>query len=288
MVNASSTARVTAVQVVDPRFLGRPVHRLAEVAQRLHDDLERHWIQPFNRRHHAGLSLQELRFGPVAPTSQRWTAYAADAGTLQFTLDRAAALCLLGYRYGLTREQLPAACDPAAVGETSTEERLVRQLGRQWLALLLARCRDGLEATPAGSAMALPESLGAGPAPVSGWQLSFVLHDTETGIGGRGAMVLDLVWMERLFRWLEPVRSRRTREPREAARPFPHRLGLTLTARLLQQEMPLGRLLDLEVGQVLPVRLGATDVLIDDARLFTATVAERQGKLCLTSFQDSE
>jgi hypothetical protein len=46
MVNASSTARATAVQVVDPRFLGRPVHRLAEVARRLHDDLERHWIQP--------------------------------------------------------------------------------------------------------------------------------------------------------------------------------------------------------------------------------------------------
>jgi flagellar motor switch protein FliM len=71
----------------------------------------------------------------------------------------------------------------------------------------------------------------------------------------------------------------------ETARPFPHRLGLTLTARLLQQEMPLGRLLDLRPGEVLPVRLGATDVLIDDARLFTATVAERQGKLCLTSFK---
>jgi hypothetical protein len=49
--------------------------------------------------------------------------------------------------------------------------------------------------------------------------------------------------------------------------------------------MPLGRLLDLRPGEVLPVRLGATDVLIDDARLFTATVAERQGKLCLTSFK---
>lgn len=288
MVKLSSTARATAVQVVDPRFLGRPVHRLADVARRLHDDLERHWIQPFNRRHQAGLSLQGLSFGPVRPSAERWAAYAGDEGTLQFTLSRSAALCVLGYRYGLGREQLPAACDPAQVGETSTEERLVRQLGAQWLAVLLARCREGLEGSPSVESLQQPDCLGAGPAPVGGWQLSFALVDVASGVRGEGAMVLDVVWMERLFRWLEPGRPRRGREPREAARPFAHRLGLTLTARLLQQEMPLGRLLDLQVGEVLPVRLGATDVLIDDARLFTATVAERQGKLCLTSFQDAE
>jgi len=30
------------------------------------------------------------------------------------------------------------------------------------------------------------------------------------------------------------------------------------------------------------------DVLLDDARLFTAAVAEHKGKLCLTSFEDAE
>lgn len=287
MAKTSSTPRVGAPQVVDPRYLGRPVHRLAEVAQRLHDDLERSWVQPFNRHHRAALSLDGLRFGAVQPRPGRWTAYAAEDGRLQFMLDRSAALCVLGYRYGLSREQLPPACDPTQVGETSTEERLVRQLGRQWLAVLLARCRDGLEGTVPASA-AQPEGLGGCPAPAQGWQLDFELQDADSGVRGRGAFVLDAFWMERLFKWLEPMRRSRGREQRDAARPFPHRLGLTLTARLLQQEMPLGRLLDLRPGEVLPVRLGATDVLIDDARLFTATVAERQGKLCLTSFQDAE
>jgi len=68
--------------------------------------------------------------------------------------------------------------------------------------------------------------------------------------------------------------------------PLPTRLTLTRVARLLQKDIPLGQLADLHVGDVIPISLGTTDVLIDDSRLFTATVAEHQGKLCLTSFAD--
>jgi flagellar motor switch protein FliM len=34
--------------------------------------------------------------------------------------------------------------------------------------------------------------------------------------------------------------------------------------------------------------VGRADVLLDEARLFTAAVAEHKGKLCLTSFEDAE
>ena len=82
----------------------------------------------------------------------------------------------------------------------------------------------------------------------------------------------------------------RERQPQSATpqAPLPNRLPLTLQARLLEQELPLGTLLDLHVGDVLPVRLGLADVLVDDSRLFKAAVAEHQGKLCLTSFEDAE
>jgi len=69
---------------------------------------------------------------------------------------------------------------------------------------------------------------------------------------------------------------------------LPRQLTLTLKARLLEQTLPLGELLDLRPGTVLPVRLKATEVLVDGSRLFTAAVAEHQGKLCLTSFADAE
>ncbi|WP_144007017.1 FliM/FliN family flagellar motor switch protein, partial [Pelomonas sp. KK5] len=63
---------------------------------------------------------------------------------------------------------------------------------------------------------------------------------------------------------------------------------LKLVARLLETELPLGELMALQPGAVIPVSLGATEVLVDGERLFTASVAEHQGKLCLTSFADAD
>ena len=50
----------------------------------------------------------------------------------------------------------------------------------------------------------------------------------------------------------------------------------------------LGLLLDTRVGDVIPVSLGETEVLVDNERLMTARVAEHKGKLCLTAFEDLE
>jgi hypothetical protein len=55
-----------------------------------------------------------------------------------------------------------------------------------------------------------------------------------------------------------------------------------------QQGNHAGALFDLKVGDVIPVDVGRADVLLDEARLFTAAVAEHKGKLCLTSFEDAE
>src|SRR5690606_20048729 len=94
------------------------------------------------------------------------------------------------------------------------------------------------------------------------------------------------VWMTRLLQALTPNRDRSRQKQMTASKPFPARLQLTLRARLLEKEVSLGTLLDLRPGDVLPISLGDADVLIDDSRLFTASVAEHHGKLCLTSLAD--
>ena len=65
-------------------------------------------------------------------------------------------------------------------------------------------------------------------------------------------------------------------------------LKVKLDGRLVTHEITLETLFGLKVGDVIPVSVGRADVLLDDARLFTAAVAEHKGKLCLTSFVDAE
>jgi flagellar motor switch protein FliM len=75
---------------------------------------------------------------------------------------------------------------------------------------------------------------------------------------------------------------------RGPAEPLATKLQVKLDGRLVSKEITLGALFDLKVGDVIPVNVGRADVLLDEARLFTAAVAEHKGKLCLTSFEDAE
>ncbi len=92
------------------------------------------------------------------------------------------------------------------------------------------------------------------------------------------------------MRGLAPKRERTGVESssRVLAQPLPARLQLTMNARLIEKPIDLGTLLDLRVGDVIPVTVASTDVLIGDSRLFTASLAEHKGKLCLTCFEDVE
>ena len=78
------------------------------------------------------------------------------------------------------------------------------------------------------------------------------------------------------------------RGPRMPGEPLASTLNVRLDGRLVSKEVTLAALFALKVGDVIPVSVGRADVLLDDARLFTAAVAEHKGKLCLTSFEDAE
>jgi flagellar motor switch protein FliM len=85
----------------------------------------------------------------------------------------------------------------------------------------------------------------------------------------------------------EAGRGAGAQQPKRAA-PLAHRLQVTLAGQLVSKEVTLGALFDLLIGDVIPVSLDRADVMLEDSRLYTAAVTEHKGKLCLTSFEDTE
>ncbi|MBS1190287.1 MAG: fliM [Rhodocyclaceae bacterium] len=270
---------------MDPRTLGRPVHLLRHFAAQLREDLAAAFHAGFNRRYRANFQVGEVTMAPMESTAPpgRWLAYGTSLGRIGYALERRVLLSVLTYRYGLADGEGGAgAAEPPP--ETVTEERLSAMLGLQLVNALAARVEAG-----AGDGEAPRQHefgpLGPAGAPRGGWLVRTTVRETIHDVEGALCFALDDAWMARLLQKLAPERRGKARAP---GAPLPARLHLNLVARLLQKHLSLGELLDIRVGDVIPVSLRATDVLIDDSRLFTATVAEHKGKLCLTSFEDAE
>jgi flagellar motor switch protein FliM len=280
--------------VLDPRTLGRPVHLLGRCAERLQKELIEQFQAPLNRRYRSQFEISEVVFhmnGTPADAQHRWLSFSADGGRVAFAADRNVLLCILAYRYGV-QTTTSAAPAPEAEGEpeTATEERLASRLGRQ-LASIIAGTIEALQPDAAPAHLAKPiEFADSALAPVdSGWTLRVKIAERAHQLAGTVSFRLDDRWIARLLRGLAPTRDAGKTQKREAnTQPLTSRLQLTLAARLLEKEIALGTFLDLNVGDVIPIMLAGTDVLIGDSRLFTASVAEHKGKLCLTSFQDVE
>jgi flagellar motor switch protein FliM len=100
-------------------------------------------------------------------------------------------------------------------------------------------------------------------------------------------IALDHALMAHVLQGLMDKRAG-TRAPRMPGEPLASSLNVKLDGRLVSKEVTLAALFALKVGDVIPVSVGRADVLLGDARLFTAAVAEHKGKLCLTSFEDAE
>jgi flagellar motor switch protein FliM len=171
--------------------------------------------------------------------------------------------------------------------ETATEERVGIALGEELAAVVAARIDAADLARPLDEVAPVTFSAAAVPvAAVGNWMITCTVREPE--LDGERDMwfALDDAWMDKLLHGLAHVREKK--EPAMATAPFAARLQMTMTARLLSKDMPLGELFDLCVGDVIPVSIGSADVLIDDSRLYAATVAENKGKLCLTSFEDMD
>lgn len=285
----SAARDASAPQSLDPCTLGRPIHLLDGFVDALKADLADHFQQDLNRRYGASFevgTVSLVRGVPPDARIPRLLVHTDDEGSLGVALARSLLLGVMGYRYG---DGAATPVPGAAARETVTEERLAAHLGGRLVRLLAARIDAGNVPTfpRAVEASARPlEFTPMAPARASAgtWSIRAAIREAAHGIDGALWFTLDPASMRRLLRRLAPVRDKPV-EPVQRALPLAMRLRLTLTAQLLRKELPLGELMDLRAGDVIPISLGATDVLIDDSRLFTATVAEQKGKLCLTSFE---
>lgn len=268
---------------LDPRSLGRPVHLLDRFTVPLREGLAEFLRTRFNRRYRASFRIGEVTMAreEALPQAPRWRMYGNAGGRIGFAIDRALLLCIFGYRYGAGAEALPAAAP-----ETATEERLATALGLEFAALLarqvarLPGLKDDAAAAEDFAELTLTPPAGAC------WIVRAQLLEPARAAGGELLLALDEDWSARVLRGVAPLRERRPAA--QPADPLAARLQLTLAARLLEKELPLGDLLDARVGDIIPMHLGPTEVLVGDALLFHADVAEHKGKLCLTAFKDVE
>lgn len=295
MITTNKTEQTPRHQVLDPCLLGRPVHLLHLFAAQLREDLSGALRLPMNRRYWGAFQIDAVGFSRVEPGvafDQRWLGFAAPggAGSIGFALERGVLLSVLNYRYGRSGANPVAAPDPATVRVTATEERLAVVLGQQLAATLVARVLANLAAAAKTAAAAAPAELKAQPGvhpAVGSWIVSVSVSELSAGVRGRFWFALDKAMMADILHGLLPERVQGKRALK-SVRPLASRLEVRLDGRLVSKEMQLGALLDLRVGDVIPVSLSRTDVLLEDSRLFTAAVTEHKGKLCLTSFEDVE
>ena len=292
MTILTKTDQTARHQVLDSCLLGRPVHLLHVFGAQLRDDLAAALRQPMSRRYWGNFQIGAVTLSRAEneDSVNRWLSFSTPAGQTGFTLERQILLSVLNYRYGSAGAKgvLP---DPAQVRVTATEERLAVVLGQQLVNSLFTRIHKNLQAVGKSSDIdtSAEVAVQSGVHPARGsWIVSVALSDVEAGQSGHFWFSLDKRLMADVLRGLLPERAQAKKALRGSVRPLASRLQVTLEGRLVSKQVQLGALFDLRVGDVIPVSLSRTDVMLDDSRLFTAAVSEHKGKLCLTSFEDVE
>jgi flagellar motor switch protein FliM len=258
----------------------------------LRDDLAVALRQPMSRRYWGNFQIDGVTLSRVENEDgvNRWLSFSTPASQTGFALERQILLSVLNYRYGSAgaKGALP---DPAQVRVTATEERLAVVLGQQLVSSLFSRVHKNLQTLGKSSDIDTNAEVAvqSGVRPARGsWIVTVALSDVEAGQSGQFWFSLDKRLMADVLRGLLPERAQAKKALRGSVRPLASRLQVTLEGRLVSKQVQLGALFDLRVGDVIPVSLSRTDVMLDDSRLFTAAVSEHKGKLCLTSFEDVE
>ena len=272
-------------QVLDPCLLGRPVHLLPQFAARLQEDLDTA-MQGSARRYWAGWRLETVEFGRVPQEmSLRWMAVLGALGTVAVAFERGLLLTLLERRYG-GRGAGATQRDPQTERVTATEERLGVVLTQQMVDLLYARVAASVAMEVAPRPVQANAVVASAMPGESNWALRVHVRDNNDNTG-QFWIAPDQQLMATILGSLRPDNPR-PRTSRGPAEPLASKLQVKLEGRLVSKEVTLGALFELKVGDVIPVSVGRADVLLDEACLFTAAVAEHKGKLCLTSFEDAE
>lgn len=280
----NSTEQAHAHRVLDPSLLGRPVHLLPAFATAFADDLAAMLAAPLRRRYWGGFALSRVEFARAPEDGAlRWLNVGDAHGLAAVAFERALLVGLLEARYSKGQPRLLR--DPDGERITATEERLALTLTQQLSEVLAMRLRAAASAAGVELPPAALAPLGTAAPARNAWALSITLREPQGGGEARCFIAPDARMMGLILQALQPERPQRAGRPAES---LGANLKVKLEGRLVSHEMTLEALFGLKVGDVIPVTVGRADVLLDEARLFTAAVAEHKGKLCLTSFVDAE
>ena len=274
---------------MDSRTLGRPVHLLSAFAGKFGADLADLLRQGVNRRYGTCFAVGDVILEQAVPAvAQRWNVYASTTGRIGVALDRSLVLRVLSCRYGLA-QGLPegSALEPV----TATEERLARMLGEHLVQALALRIRRGLPVLGGDPDAGAPETLAwraDSAEAVGAWTLKARIEEPGSDRCSEVLFSLDEAWMGLLLRTLAAGRLvPQKNQSKDDTQPLAQRLQVKLVAQLLHRRMALGQILDIKVGDIIPVSFQTANVLVKDSCLFTATVAEHKGGLWLTAFNDT-
>lgn len=286
----NSTVQERPHQVLDPTLLGRPVHLLPAFAGAFAEDMTAMLSAPGWRRYWSSFELAQVAFERAPEGSAlRWLSMSGPHGVAAVAFERALLVGLLEARYSAKGPARPLS-DPAGERITATEERLAVTLTQQLFEVLAMRVR--MAASAAGveverrAAASIPTAATPAAAPgKNAWVLAVTLREPQGGSTARCFIAPDARMMGLILQALQPERPQRAQRAGES---IGTSLKVKLDGHLVSHEITLEALFGLKVGDVIPVSVGRADVLLDEARLFTAAVAEHKGKLCLTSFEDAE
>ena len=263
------------------------MHLLPAFAAALGDDLAAMLAAPAWRRYWGGFVLSRVEFARAPEGGAlRWLGMGGAHGASSVAFERALLVGLLEARYSKGQAQLLR--DPEGERVTATEERLALTLTQQLSEVLAARVREASAAAGVLLPAAPLAALGSAAPGKNAWALTVTLREPQGEREARCFIAPDARMMGLILQALQSERPERTQANRRQAEPLGTSLKVKLEGCLVTHEMTLGALFGLKVGDVIPVTVGRADVLLDEARLFTAAVAEHKGKLCLTSFEDAE
>lgn len=263
------------------RMLGRPTHRLEAFGNALARCLERYLDAQTDLRKGVTMTVSDVAFHSAAEdlSALPWRSQWIGEGAIGVHVDRTLLTLLLEMRYGASVQARPINAPEALVTlETATEQRLAKRLATDF-AFVFARAIPTEPLQPAVTA--------APPAAQFQPELfvTFDVADTERRVG-RIAFALEETWQHRLFAHLCAMNRRAKMVKREEAS-LASRLKIKLTAQLLEMELPFGDVLRLRVGSVLPIRWHSSALVLTNGNpLFSATVAESDGKICLIDLTD--
>lgn len=241
-------------RTLDPVLLGRPVQVFESIANTLAQQIAQHIQQTGHRR--IALSVQEARFTPV-------TAKARESATAPVvTLARQTVQALMAERYGFTAQ--PHDVSATTTPMSSTESRITLSVQ--------SAIQDALAQT-------LPS-----PPPCTTthqmWQWQAAIQ-----VGTLAAEPICIALGAQASASLEHLVAQQ-RRPVRATPPSAEPLLIELHAVLAQKNMTAAEVQQLRVGSIVSIPLERAKVSLNGQAMLSASVAEHQGTLHLTAFEN--